>query len=100
MTEVLNLSGDQKLDGKLVEGHVRNAQVKIDRGWIGGLFGSRNSVPANVAAIISLAAAVVLIIAVVCWAGKADFTYKEAVSALSSLITLTIGYLFGRSSKE
>lgn len=100
MTEELKLLGDAKLDGKLVEGHIRNTQVKLDRGTIGDLLGSSNSVPRNVAAIIAIGAALVLIVAVACWAGRQDFSYKEAVAALSSLITLTIGYLFGRSSRE
>lgn len=100
MADQLKLIGDAKLDGKLVEGHIRNEQVKLDRGTIGNVLGSHNSVPRNVAAIIAIVASVVLIISVTRWAGKPDFGYKDAVAALSSLITLTIGYLFGRSSKE
>lgn len=100
MIDDLKLIGDSKLDGKLVEGHVRNAQTKIERGFIGHVLGSSNSVPKNVAALIGIIAAVTLIFAVVVWAGESDFSYKDAVSALSSLVTLTVGYLFGRSSKE
>ncbi len=100
MADQIQLLGDAKLDGKLVEGHIRNEQAKLDRGTIGKFIGSSNSAPRNVASIIAILASVVLIIAVTCWAGKADFGYKDAVAALSSLITLTIGYLFGRSSKD
>jgi hypothetical protein len=100
MAEELKLSGDAKLDGKLVEGHVRNTQAKIERGFIGHLLGSSSSVPRNVAAIIALVATVTLVFSVVRWAGVADFAYKDAVSALSSLVTLTVGYLFGRSAND
>lgn len=100
MADELILSGDAKLDGRLVEGHVRNTQVKTERGFIGHLLGSSNSVPRNVAAIISLVVTVALVFSVVNWAGVADFAYKDAVSALSSLVTLTVGYLFGRSAND
>ncbi|WP_429930703.1 hypothetical protein [Agrobacterium vitis] len=100
MTEEFKLSGDTKIDAKLAEGHVKNQQAKVDRGLIGNVLGSSNSVPHNVAAIISISASLVLIIAVLLWAGGADFGYKDAVAALSSLITLTVGYLFGRSSRD
>ena len=96
----LKLPNDTKLAGKLIEGHVRKEQAKIDRGSIGVLFGSRNSVPANVAAIIALVTSLTFLIAIFCWAGGKDFTYKEAAAALSGLITLTLGYLFGRASKD
>lgn len=100
MAEELKLIGDAKLDGKLVEGHIQKEQIKIERGAVGQFLGSSSSVPRNVAAIIAVFAAVVLIVAVAFWAGKSDFSYKDAVAALSSLITLSIGYLFGRSSKD
>jgi hypothetical protein len=98
--EELKLPSDTKLAGKLIEGHVRDQQVKTDRGSIGRLFGSPSSVPANVAAIIAVIASLALVWAILCWSGKEGFSYKEGVAALSSLITLTVGYLFGRASKD
>jgi hypothetical protein len=96
----LQLPSDTKIANKIVEGHVRNEQSKTDRGSIGGLLGSRNSIPANVAAIISLIASIVFIVSVTYWAGNPDYTRKDAAVALSGLITLTVGFLFGRASKD
>jgi hypothetical protein len=96
----LKLPKDTTLAGKVIEGHYQNEQAKIDRGPLGRIFGSQGSVPANVVAVISVTSAVVLTASIVFWAGSSDFSYKDAVSALSGLVTLTVGYLFGRSSKD
>ncbi|MGN6122861.1 MAG: hypothetical protein ACTHOJ_07880 [Sphingomonas oligoaromativorans] len=96
----LKLPNDTKLAGKLIEGHVQHEQSKIDRGSIGSFFGSKNSVPANVAAVISLIASLAFVAAVLWWSGSPDFTHKEGAAALSGIITLTIGFLFGRASKD
>ena len=94
------LPRNSALAGKVIEGHYQNEQARIDRGLIGNLFGGRNSVPANVAAIIALISGIALTFAALYWAGSAEFGYKDAISALSGLVTLTVGYLFGRSSRD
>lgn len=95
----LNLPEDTKLAGKMIDGHVRMEQTKVDRGKLGHWLGSTQNVPANIAGIIAILAAVVMIFSVAYWAGTSDFTHKDAVAALSSLVTLALGYLFGRASK-
>lgn len=97
--EQLPFPVDTKTAGKLAEGHIRNEQARVDRGRIGDFFGSSNSVPANIAAIIAIIGSIVLVGAVVFWSGGTDFTHKEGITALSSLVTLALGYLFGRVSK-
>lgn len=92
--------GDAKLDGKLVENHILKEQTKLDRGFIGHVLGSSNSIPKNVAAIIALFSSATLIIFIATQAGSENSGYKDAVGALTSLVTLTVGYLFGRSSKD
>ena len=94
------LAQDGKLAGKLVEGHLQSEAEKKARGAIGSLFGNRINVPGNVAALIAAVAAVVLVVCVASWAGKAEFTYKDAIAALSSLVTLTVGFLFGRATRD
>jgi hypothetical protein len=95
----LKLPDDTKLAGKMLDGHVKIEQAKVDRGKVGDWLGTSSSVPANIAGVVALAASVCLIIAVLMWAGASDFTHKDAAAALSSLITLALGYLFGRASK-
>lgn len=95
----LKLPDDTKLAGKMLDGHVKIEQAKVDRGKVGDWLGSSGNVPANIAGIVALLASVCLIVAVLKWAGTPDFPHKDAVSALSSLITLALGYLFGRASK-
>jgi hypothetical protein len=90
---------DPKIAGKVVEGHIRNEQIKVDRGAVGAVFGSKDSVPANVAAIIATLSTVCLLLAVLNWAGSQDFSRKDGISAVLSLVTLTVGFLFGRATK-
>jgi hypothetical protein len=95
----LKLPADAKLAGKMLDGHVRIEQAKVDRGKVGDLLGSSSNVPANIAGIIALTAGLVFVVAVILWAGNTDFTHKDGAAALSSLITLALGYLFGRASR-
>jgi hypothetical protein len=95
----LNLPADAKLAGKMLDGHLQIEQSKIARGKVGAWIGSTQNIPANIAGIIALVASIVLIGAAFLWAGASDFTHKEAIAALSSLVTLALGYLFGRASK-
>jgi len=97
--EELPFPVDTKIAGKLAEGHIRNEQAKVDRGKVGDWFGSPNSAPANIAAIIAVLASAVLIVATAAWAGDEKFSYKDAIAALSGLVTLSLGFLFGRVSK-
>jgi hypothetical protein len=95
----LNLPADARLAGKMLDGHVKIEQTKIERGKVGEWLGSTQNVPSDIAGVIALVASIVLIGAVSLWAGTSDFTHKEAIAALSSLVTLALGYLFGRASK-
>jgi hypothetical protein len=100
MLDQIKLTGDNKIDGKIVENHLRNEATKVDRGFIGDLLGSPNSIPRNVASVIALVSASVFLFSIMLWAGNEGFGYKDAVAATSGLLTLTIGYLFGRSSRD
>lgn len=95
----LNLPADTKLAGKMLDGHVRIEQAKVDRGKIGDWIGSSQNVPANIAAIIALLASIALIGIAAFGTGTEDLTPKDRVTALSSLVTLALGYLFGKASK-
>lgn len=95
--DTLKLPSDSKLAGKLVEGHLKNEQARIERGKIGDLLGGKSSVPANIAAILVIVCIGALIAAMFCAPTDNSFSTKDKVATLSSLITLVVGYLFGRT---
>lgn len=79
------------------------AQVRAEKGWIGHIFGARSEKSGNVAGILVLSGL-----------GLIGFAYflqsppngppqlypaKDFVGAVVSLITLALGYLFGRNSR-
>jgi hypothetical protein len=79
------------------------AQVKTEKGWIGHVFGARSEKSGNVAGILVLVG--LGIIAFAYFAQKPPgqvapaFPAKDFVGAIVSLITLALGYLFGRNSR-
>lgn len=95
----IKLPANEKLAGKMLEGHMRHEQTRIERGFIGSVIGSSSSVPYNIAAVLAVVAAIALISVIVMWSGNQDFTRKDGVASLSALVTLLIGYLFGRGNK-
>jgi hypothetical protein len=66
---------------------------KQEKGWIGVLCGSRSEKPGNVAFLVIVLAFVLIIVALVRIGLTPDF-FKLA-AACASLITLSLGYLFG-----
>lgn len=74
--------------------HLEKTQ-KINLGWIGMFFGSQQEKPGNIAAIVVTAS-------ILCLIGLPFTPLNEdmlsaAFTGLLSLLTLTLGYLFGKS---
>jgi hypothetical protein len=71
---------------------------KLERGAMGWLFGMGAEKPANIAGfaiVVSFVAAIITVI----WMPDADsFTRKDAVLIFVGIITLALGFLFGRGS--
>ena len=93
-----NLPQDPAVAGKVVDAQAANEKVRLERGVIGWLFGSRDHVPNNVAGLIVVGGFVAVCIIL---QGDGEFaSKKDALAAISSLITLALGFLFGRASKD
>lgn len=83
----------------------RRLKVELDheaklseRGWIGIVFGDSKEKPGNVAGM-TLVMFILMMGAVLIWYPDGlSLNKKEAVSVVAGFITLTLGYLFGRSS--
>lgn len=92
------LPTDPGLAGKVVESQSQQAMKRLDRGWIGVMFGTRDHVPNNVAALIAIGGFLALGCLMVMTRSFTEI--KDAVSILSGISTLALGFLFGRASKD
>lgn len=93
------LLNDHKIVGRVVDSHLKAEQERASRGYLGNFLGNRESIPYNVSAILLIIAGIVLIFCAAFWAGDASYTKKDGIAALTSIVTLTLGYLFGRAAK-
>ncbi|HEX8063842.1 MAG TPA: hypothetical protein VF535_11565 [Allosphingosinicella sp.] len=94
----INLPKNPELAGKVIEAESQRA--RLDRGVIGAVFGGRDNVPNNVAGIVALAATGLLIGIIALGSDSAQFPRKEAATLALSLVTLTLGFLFGRATRD
>lgn len=94
----IGLPTDPNVAGKVVESQAQQAIKKLDRGLIGSVFGTRDHVPNNVAGLI-----VVIGFGIIAYLAlnAANWTaIKDQISALGAFVTLALGYLFGRATKD
>lgn len=93
-----NLPKNQALASKVVDAQAASEKVRLERGFIGQLFGSRDHVPNNVAGIIVLFGFIAVCYILMMGGNFQD--KKDALSLLSGLITLALGFLFGRATRD
>lgn len=95
-----NLPSDSTIANKVVDAQATTEATKLERGWVGAVFGGRASVPYNVAALIAVGT-FVAIVAVVCFVSDSSgWPRKDIATLLGSFLTLTLGYLFGKGAKS
>jgi hypothetical protein len=93
-----NLPSDPALAGKVVDAQAANDRVRLERGIMGWLFGSRDHVPNNVAGVVVVGGFIAVCVILY---RPGDFaSKKDSLAAISSLVTLALGFLFGRASKD
>ncbi|MDR2214608.1 MAG: hypothetical protein LBE59_02065 [Nevskiaceae bacterium] len=94
-------------DGKLAEKelefwHAQETQ-KAHHGWLGKIFGSIQEKPGNIAAIAVILSFIMLFVAFgVMYRGAGDLNenFFKLLSALTGVIGLALGYLFGSSGQK
>lgn len=95
-----NLPKNTDVANKVVDATVADAAARGERGWLGQVFGGKENVPNNIAAF-TVVVGVILLCAVIAFAADGtSFTRKDGVAAALSLVTLALGFLFGRASKR
>jgi hypothetical protein len=94
----VNLPEDPTLAGKVIDAEAERESKKLDRGMIGIMFGTKDHVPNNVAA--SICIICMLSICVIYARSDSFADSKDPITVISGILTLGLGFLFGRASKE
>jgi hypothetical protein len=68
--------------------------MNLEAGWLGNLFGSSMNAPTNIAGFV-----VCFLVIVVCVIGLLKLPTAEFVEKVIPIITLALGYLFGKKSE-
>lgn len=108
----LNLPENVTVAKKLIESNNELEKLKLEhqqekskqeRGSLGKLFGSGNSISKNIAGLLicTLLAVAVVYTFIMLFKGQEvnDLSIKDFWSVILPLVTLTIGYLFGKGSE-
>lgn len=93
------LQGDVGEITKLqVQTQAQHALLKQELGYIGKIFGSRQNAPSSIAGICVIFALFALI-GLLIWGSDGQRT-SQGITIFAGLVTLAMGYLFGRSSGD
>lgn len=81
------------------------APLKAEKGWFGHVFGARSEKSGNIAGLLVIVALAFIGFAYFAPAkpvlpNEASILPKDFLAALVSLVTLALGYLFGRNSRS
>jgi hypothetical protein len=100
MTSNLQLPKDKDLAVHVLNGAQAKEQMNLKMGWMGRVFGSGDEKVGNIAGavlIVSIAAVLLLL-----WLSAVypDAKLSEAIAGFFTVITTTVGYIFGRKSSE
>ena len=69
-------------------------RMSLDAGWLGTIFGSSTYAPTNIAGFV-----VCILVVIVCIVGFLKMPTTEFVERVIPIITLGLGYLFGKKSE-
>lgn len=101
MADFNNLPRNTELAKHVVDAQQATEAAKIEGGWLGVVFGLRSGAAHNVAGV-AVVFGLLVMLAVGIW-GSDGATYgrREAIAIFSNIVTLSLGYLFGKAhSKE
>lgn len=99
-----NLLKDKVLAKQVIEYQNQLEKIKLERGWLGGIWGNTEKIPNNIAALaISILLATGILYTYCAMdlpTDKISLPIKDFWLIIAPLITLAIGYLFGDKSKK
>jgi hypothetical protein len=99
----LELPAQPELASKVVESQTRREEKALEMGWVGFLFGSGSEKPGNIAGIVialSIIALIIIFFIGYFYPNTNNAPTRELITLFGGIVTLALGYLFGKSGKE
>ena len=99
MVDRVQLPQDPKIAGKIIDAEHEQASRRIERGMMGWLLGSGSEKPGNIAGFV-VVVSFFLFGGLLIWGlDTPSLSKKDALLLVASFITLSLGYIFGRSTR-
>lgn len=100
MTNNIQLPKDKELAAHVISGTQAKEQLVMKMGLVGRIFGSGDEKAGNIAGIVLVSSLVAVLFLL--WISAAYPTAKvsEAIAGFFTIITTTVGYIFGRQASE
>jgi len=95
-----DLPQDTNLASKVIDGKIKNQQTIMERGFIGRIFGGSENISYNVTALSVVLCILCILFLIIKGSGTDSFSYKDSTSIVSNIITLFVGYLFGKTTNK
>lgn len=96
----IQLPKDKELAVHMINGEQAQKQLGMKMGWVGKVFGGGEEKAGNIAGVVLIASLVAVLFLLFLWALYPDARLSEAITSFFGVITTTVGYIFGRNSKN
>lgn len=100
MADFSNLPRNTELAKHVVDSQTATEAAKIEGGFLGSFFGIRAGAAYNVAALAVVVGMLVMLGVGIWGEDSTEFGRKEALAITSNIVTLSLGYLFGKSQTK
>lgn len=100
MADFTGLPRNTELAKHVIDAQTAAASAKLERGLLGWIFGTRSGAPFNVASLTVVIGLITICATAVFGSDGAGFGRKEIIAAALNLVTLSLGYLFGKSQAK
>src|SRR5438045_9538961 len=94
----LTLPDNLQLASKVIDFETQRTTRSLEMGWIGRVFGSVHDKPGNIAGFAITVSFVVLVGVLILSAYNPNFKTDAVIPVFTGIITLALGYLFGKGS--
>lgn len=96
----IKLPEDKDLAAAVIDGQNTSRQMQMKIGKIGSFVGSGDEKPGNIAFVVLAACFVAILFLLWLHAAYPEARLTEAIASFFTVITTTLGYIYGRKSSE
>jgi hypothetical protein len=96
----LDLPNNLQLASKVIDYETQRSSRSLEMGWLGRALGNAAEKPGNIAGFAIVASFLILIAILWISAKDSSFRTEAVIPVFTGIITLALGYLFGKSSSN